>query len=183
MQITIFNGNPDGKNDEFETYLRNLIVELDGRGHAVTLFVLRDLRLKACVGCFGCWFKRPGDCVILDDTRQIRQAYVGSDLALLSSPLRMGFVSSLLKQSMEKLLPTMLPFLELSEHGIHKQARYERNPDLGLLLQPDADTDDEDLEILWDIFRRTAVNFHTELVIGRMTSDPIQEVADAIDSV
>ena len=65
MKITIINGNPSPA--EFDEYLVHLTACLESRGHKVIILHLRDMRLRHCVGCWGCWVKTPGACAIKDD--------------------------------------------------------------------------------------------------------------------
>jgi multimeric flavodoxin WrbA len=181
MQVTILNGNPDPGDGAFEGYLRQLTAALEARGHQVTPLPLRDLDVKPCNGCFGCWIKNPGDCVVEDDARQIRRAWMAADLALLASPVQMGFYSPLLKKCVDKLLPNLLPFISIYGGECHHDPRYERYPRYGMLLQRGADTDDEDLEILREIGGKQAFDMKTELSTWALTDQPVEEVADAID--
>jgi multimeric flavodoxin WrbA len=55
MKITILNGNPDGQDAQFEGYLAQLVERLEDQQHQVTMLNLRQIDLRYCVGCFGCW--------------------------------------------------------------------------------------------------------------------------------
>ncbi len=183
MRVAIFDGNPDPGDGDFEAYLAELEAALRARGHEVEVLTLRELEIKACNGCFGCWVETPGDCVVADDTRATRRAWIAADLALLASPLRMGFYSALLKRTVDKLLPMLLPHIGLYGGECHHHPRYERYPRLGLLWQAGADTDDEDLAILRGIVERQAINMKTELGPWALTTQPAEEVADAMGRV
>ena len=66
MKITILNGNPNAHNHGFETYLAQLSQILTAEQHQVTQVNIRDLQISYCIGCFGCWVKKPGECVTAD---------------------------------------------------------------------------------------------------------------------
>ncbi len=184
MRVTVLNGNPDPDNAQFDDYLRNLTDLLESRKHKVAVLQLRDMDIRYCIGCFGCWVKTPGECSnAADSTRDVRREYISSDFVLFASPVIMGFTSSLLKIAHERLLPLLLPYSRLFDGERLHVARYDRYPSRGMLLQPQEDTDEEDIKIITDIYRRDANNFRTSFPLARLTSDPIEEVADAIDCI
>ena len=184
MHITMLNGNPDESRPEFESYLRELNDVLSLGGHSVTVFRLRDMTIRYCIGCFGCWVKTPGRCSNgHGDMDDICRAYIHSDIVVFASPVIMGFTSALLKKINDRLIPLLHPYISLFSGEMHHIARYDRYPQIGLLVQPGADTDQEDLSIIEDIYRREALNFKTTLAFSARTTQPVEEVADEIDSI
>ncbi len=184
MKITILNGNPEKENNAFDDYLKDLSDSLESSGHEVTTFTIRDLNIRYCIGCFGCWVKTPGECsTAVDDSITIRREYINSDLVLFASPIIMGFTSAILKRVHDKLLPLLLPFIGFFGGECHHIARYDKYPSIGLLLQPDSDTDDEDIDIIADIYRRDAINFKTDFVLSHTTGKTIGDLADEINSI
>ena len=177
MKVTILNGNLDGGNDGFDGYLSGLNDELVAGGHEVTIFELREMDLKYCTGCFGCWIKTPGECVVADDTPEVLRAAITSDFVLWASPIVMGFYSALLRQVTDKYIPLLHPYSVFVEGETHHAPRYEDYPLIGLLLEKGDDADDEDIKIISDIHRRTALNFKSPLSFTRLTSDPVADVA------
>lgn len=95
----------------------------------------------------------------------------------------MGFTSAILKRVHDKLLPLLLPFIGFFDGECHHIARYDKYPSIGLLLQPDSDTDDEDIDIIADIYRRDAINFKTEFILSHTTGKTIGDLADEINSI
>lgn len=183
MKVTILNGNPDVSNTVFDDYLKKLSDALSSDSNEVTIFTLRDMDLKYCRGCWGCWVKTPGECVVKDDTREIRRYCINSDLALFASPVFMGFTSALLKRAHERLLPLIHPYFELVDGEVHHLARYDKYPLMALLLEKGEDTDEEDIKIISDIYRRDAINLKTSFCFTRLISDPIEEVASEINGL
>jgi len=94
----------------FDDYLKRLSDALASDGHAVTVFELREMDIKYCIGCFGCWVKTPGECIVPDESRDVRRAAIHSDLVLWASPVIMGFYSALLKKVTDKFLPLLHPY-------------------------------------------------------------------------
>jgi hypothetical protein len=181
MKVIILNGNPDTSNHAFDDYLKNLSEALTATNHDVTILTLRDMDIRYCVGCWGCWVKTPGECVALDESADVRRAYINSDFVLFTSPVIMGFTSALLKKAQEKLLPILLPYFEHVNDELRHVGRYSRYPAIGLLLEKSRTCDDEDIKIISDIYGRFAINVKTDCRFTKLTSDPVKEVADEIN--
>ena len=180
MKVCILNGNPAPGRDTLERYLDGLVEGLEARECGVTRLELRDLSIRYCTGCWGCWTKTPGECVARDDSAQVCQTMIHSDLTLLAAPLLMGYPSALLKKAQDKLIPLVHPYIELVHGEAHHRARYERYPLLGILLHPEEDTDEEDLRLVTRMYQRAALNLKSSLALSRTTADPIEEVVDEI---
>ncbi len=183
MKITILNGNPTAKDSRFDEYLKKLSDLLESGKHTATILQLREMDIRYCVGCFGCWVKTPGECVSKDESQDICREVIGSDLVLFASPVIMGFTSALLKKAQDKIIPLVHPYFEFVQGEVHHLARYEKYPLLGLLLQKGNNTDKEDIEIISDIYRRDAINFKTSFCFTRLTDDPVEEVANEINRI
>lgn len=180
MQVTIMNGNGNAQNQGFDAYVARLTAQLTGEGHTVTAFVLRDLDLKFCTGCFGCWVKTPGQCVVKDASHDVCRAVINGDFLLWAAPLRMGFPDATLKKMMDKSIPLIHPYFVVDHGEAHHRPRYNRYPRIGLLLEKEADTDAADLRIVSDILSRTALNLKSRLDFAVTTEQPVETVARAV---
>jgi hypothetical protein len=149
MKITILNGNPQPS--AFDAYLAALAAALESRAHTVTRIDLRDIPLRHCIGCWGCWVKTPGQCASADASLAMDRAVIQSDFTLWAAPLKMGFPAELLKMALDKHLPLIHPYMEVDQGEAHHLRRYPRSPRLGLLLEKEPGTDAADLQIVTDI--------------------------------
>ncbi len=180
MYITILNG--DSVPGKLDAYLAQLKIQLETGGHIVSQLNLRELTLRYCVGCWGCWVKTPGECVSRDASLEMDRAIINADFVLWAAPLKMGFPSELLKRSMDKCVPLVHPYIEVDQGESHHIRRYPRSPRLGLLLEKEASTDARDLQIVSDIVCRTALNFKSRLEFSLTTETPISDIAKRIDA-
>ena len=57
MRIKILNGNPNDINVIFDDYLKELSDLLTSRDHTVSILNFREIDIKYCIGCFGCFVK------------------------------------------------------------------------------------------------------------------------------
>ncbi len=164
MQITILNGDPNpGENDLAR--FTSFIPEATGANNEIRYFPLADMQIKHCTGCWTCWWKTPGLCIWKDDADAIFEAVINSDLVVFASPVTAGFTSSLLKRIQDRLIVLIHPYIELVQGECHHRKRYDSYPDFALLLNttPEEETDAEDIEIITDIYKRLAINFHCKL--------------------
>jgi hypothetical protein len=119
---------------EFETEmlgrLESLVVRCLGeRGFEITKKRLEKEELAYCMGCFGCWVKKPGECVIRDTMAEINRGTMESDVAVYFSPVVFGQFSAIIKSALDRWIPNILPFFTVRPDGstIHPP-RYKTNP-------------------------------------------------------
>ncbi len=183
MKLLILDGDPAGMDMKLQAYLNRLTGMLNNERHSVTRLNLREMTVRSCSGCFNCWLRTPGQCSIKDDAEQICRAYINSDLVVMASPLIMGFISARLKGAMDRLVPLVLPYFKIVHGEFDHLGRYDRYPDLGLILTQREDTDDEDIEITTDLFQRFSRNVHGNLFFIATTEQPAEEILHAFDAV
>lgn len=184
MNITILDGHPDRSRRTYDRYLEQLGRELDSGRHRVKTLTLRDMDIQFCTGCWSCWWgPTPGECVFKDDSHTVCREYIRSDLVIFISPVLMGFVSSLTKKVQDKLIPLVHPYIEFDQGECHHLKRYERYPRIGLILERNPETDDEDIDITEDMFGRFALNLKSKLVFTLTTDQSFQEVRRALDHI
>ncbi len=183
MKISLWNGNPDAGNAVFETHLVQFSKSLQNAGHFVNTLVLRGMKINHCIGCFQCWVKTPGICVFPDDHKMAIIDMLSCDFLIFASPLSMGFPTSLLKKTLDRSLPVLLPYIDVSTGECRHYHRYDESPMFGLLYQPENDTDAEDVQICTRLFSRFARNARTTLAFVRAIEDPLEEVCREVNRI
>lgn len=168
MRITLLNGDLKPAVTGFSKGVEEHAQHLRDSGHEVDLFTLSQMNLGFCTGCWTCWWKTPGGCAINDDAPVIFRSVINSNLVIFASPLLVGFPSSETKKIMDRLIVLLHPYIEVVNGECHHRKRYERYPDIGLLLEKEIDTSEQDMKIVTDIFERLAINFHSRLVFVEM---------------
>ncbi|HQD90309.1 MAG TPA: flavodoxin family protein [Syntrophomonadaceae bacterium] len=178
MKVLFINGS--GSESSINSYIHSAIDSLSANGHNARELVLRDMKYSPCRGCFNCWVKTPGTCVYKDDGDTICREFITSDIVILASPVIMGYPSALAKNALDRIIPLLHPHLEDFGGEVHHRMRYNKYPQLALLLEKMEDTDSEDIEIIHDIFRRAALNMQGSLKFMTFTDSPVEEVVNAI---
>jgi multimeric flavodoxin WrbA len=88
--------------------------------------------VKSCVGCFGCWIKTPGRCVIDDRIADVPGIMGRSRELILVSELTYGGLSPDLKAIIDRMIPSMLPFFTVVDGKTRHRPRYARETDFAL---------------------------------------------------
>ena len=170
-KILLLNGNPDAGNRSFDAYCTAVAEGLADKGNEVRPLLLRDMRIGDCLGCYDCWLKTPGVCVRRDDHVEVLKGYVWGDLAILASPVRMGFVSAQIKKTHDRMIPLVHPFLQLKGDRMAHLPRYDKTAQVGLLIDPGSDT--ESLDIIGQVYEGCGCL--------KTTERSAQEEADELD--
>ena len=105
MNILVLNGSPKKKSDTFkltDAFLKGL--NRDGR-HEVHIIHVIEKKIAPCRGCFGCWKRMDGHCVIQDDQNDILDLYRNADVIIWSFPLYCYGMPSHLKAVLDRTIP------------------------------------------------------------------------------
>lgn len=164
MKILILNGITDDPNYlDYEKQLESSIKANTNIDTDIQYFKLRDLNIHYCTGCWDCWLKTPGICAIKDDQEEILSAMPHADKILFVSPILVGYESSLLKRTKDRIIPYAHPYIEIYNGEQHHRQRYPHSPDFSVLLIKDELTEDCDLDVIKSTYERVALNFKTTL--------------------
>lgn len=133
---------------------------LEDRGFGAVVHTLRDLDIAPCLGCFACWVKTPGVCIIDDAGRDVARSMIRSDLVAYVTPVTFGGYSSELKKAVDRKIPLILPYFTFVGNEVHHIRRYPSAPCLlgvGVLETPNVRWE----EIFKTLVQRNAINFHS----------------------
>lgn len=136
---------------------RHLCDALEERSMPVEPYLLAQMDIAPCTGCFGCWIKTPGRCVIHDASAQVTASLVASDLVVLLTPVTFGGYSYHLKKALDRQIGVISPFFKTVHGETHHRGRYRSPPKLlGLGWMPAADAQAEAL--FTGLVARNAIN-------------------------
>ena len=138
-----------------------ILAELDRAGFSVKSYTLRENNIAACMGCFDCWVKTPGVCVINDVASEIAKDVVQSEVLVKLTPIVFGGYSSDLKKALDRSIPILLPFFREINGEIHHRARYKHYPKLlvvGYLQRPNPEYE----RLFRFLVQRNAINMHND---------------------
>jgi len=150
-------GEEDGA---LELTQQALIEELERAGVTSVPRVLRDIEIRHCVGCFGCWVKTPGQCMIDDPARDLASEFARSDVVAMLTPVTFGGYSYQLKKALDRMICLISPFFQVIRGEVHHKARYDRYPGL-LVVGALAGPDEESEEIFTTLVDRNAINLRS----------------------
>ena len=107
MKILVLNGSPKEKSDTFrltEAFLKGMNREDRHEGRIIDVI---EKKITPCRGCFGCWQRGDGHCVIDDDQNIILDAYRSADVIIWSFPLYCYGMPSHLKAVLDRTIPLL----------------------------------------------------------------------------
>lgn len=123
--------------------------------------ISKDKPINHCVGCFGCWIKTPGVCVI-KDSYQDTAIQVGkcTELILISRCVY-GGQSSFVKKALDRSIGYMLPFFKMVNGEMHHKSRYKHQLVYKVLFYGD-DILKEEKETATKLVKAQAINLHAK---------------------
>lgn len=135
---------------------------------------LSQKKIKSCMGCFGCWVKTPGRCVIRDDAVEIYPLIAKSRKLLYVSRLYCGSYDEPMKHMLERAIPIQQAFLRLHDNETHHVQR-DVEEKKAVILAYGADSREEQ-EIFGKLVKRNAKNMlFTEWRIDFIREEEIHE--------
>jgi multimeric flavodoxin WrbA len=111
---------------QINTLIKNYLTE---KNYDITEMQIVKDELAFCTGCFKCWAKTPGQCIINDNMSEINRISMTSDTVIYLSPVMFGQFSANIKNTIDRWLPNVLPFFEAGpdDSTVHPP-RYQSYP-------------------------------------------------------
>ncbi|MCL2460030.1 MAG: flavodoxin family protein [Euryarchaeota archaeon] len=122
MNILVINGSPKA---ESSNSMRLTRAFLDGAGYDAEIINAAKLGIRPCLGCFACWNKQPGQCVINDKMSEVLQKIIAADVIVWSFPLYYFSIPGALKNLIDRQLPLALPFMSDKNSSGGHPPRYD----------------------------------------------------------
>ena len=126
---------------------------------------LSQLKIADCMGCFSCWVRTPGRCVIRDDATKVYPCIAESDTLLYVSHIRYGGYDTVFKTMLERAIPVQQAFIRIYRGETHHVQRAVRPKNATILAY--GDLAEEEKDIFRQLVARNAsnMNFSTHEVL------------------
>ncbi|WP_196598575.1 flavodoxin family protein [Pectinatus frisingensis] len=171
MKIAAINGSPRGRNSNTHQMVKSF---LDGARQAnaqtVNIF-LAEKHIEHCRGCFACWLKTPGKCIIKDDMEALVQICTNADILLLASPLYVDNITGLMKDFVDRFIVTIDPHFNKDTNGEcrHPNRLNKKFPKL-IFMSNCGFAERSHFQVVSHWIKRMALNMNTELLCELYTS-------------
>lgn len=134
------------------TDLENPVLSVSGN-HKI---YKNNMNVHNCTGCFGCWLKTPGTCLIKDDSQQfVNDLSKCTDFIIISRCVY-GDVSPFIKKMQDRSLPNLLPFFTIRKKQMHHKIRYADKYSISAYFY--GETSEEERATASEIIYRNSLN-------------------------
>jgi len=122
---------------------------------------LGDESITECIGCFNCWLKTPGRCVMKDRMTEFCSDYINSDTVILLMDTAQGFINHQAKAFLDRTIPHYHPYIEVVDGELHHRARYKSYPKMVFYYNTEGLKNQEE-QVIEDYLYRTAYHFQSK---------------------
>lgn len=119
---------------------------------------LSSMKISPCVGCFGCWVKTPGKCVIRDDATKIYPLIAQADEVIYISHVFCGGYDIPMKTMLERAIPIQQAFIRIHNNETHHLQR-DVKPKKALIIAY-GDISHEERNIFSELIERNVLNMN-----------------------
>lgn len=137
-QIIILNGSPHG-NGTTASLIKAFTEGAKDGGAEVTEFVLNNMNIRGCLGCFKGNSENENPCIIDDDMSKIYPVLKKAEVVVFASPVYFWAVSGQLKTALDRMVA-----LEEGTDILHREGR-----SAVLLMSSDGDDDQYTQVSMW----------------------------------
>lgn len=110
MKVLIINGSPKAERSNTLNVTKAFLEGFPSDTQAEYIH-LAKLNIKPCAGCYSCWKKTNGKCVIQDDMQPLYEKISKADIIIESFPLFFFGMPGTMKIMTDRCLPFMQPYM------------------------------------------------------------------------
>ena len=129
---------------------------------------LSQLKIADCMGCFSCWVRTPGRCVIRDDAVGVYPLIAHSDHVIYVSRLFCGSYDVPMKTMLERAIPVQQAFLRIHHGETHHVQRAVAPKKATLIGYGELSADEK--EVFKQLVQRNRHNMSFEAVTVKFSS-------------
>ncbi len=115
--------------------------------------------ISKCIGCFGCWIKSPGQCVIRDDYGDMGELLSKSEEVIIISECFYGGYSPFVKNILDRSISYIHPYFKDYKGEMHHRKRYNHSFTLYVMIYGKDLTQDE-MATMKRLVEANCVNMH-----------------------
>ncbi|SFU32108.1 hypothetical protein SAMN04487886_100639 [Clostridium sp. DSM 8431] len=105
------------------------------------MIINKKENIHNCIGCFGCWVKTPGKCVIKDNYSNMGELLSKRDELVIISECFYGGYSPFIKNILDRSISYLLPDFLIRKGEMHHKSRYKNKLKLKVYFYGDNITD------------------------------------------
>lgn len=114
--------------------------------------------IQNCIGCFGCWIKTPGKCVIKDNYDNMGELLSQTGNLVIISKCYYGGYSAFVKNVLERSISYMLPFFRTINNETHHKPRYKKSLNFSVYFYGENVTPQE-MDTAQKLVQANSINF------------------------
>ncbi len=161
MKIVAFNGSPRAEKGNTHVMVEAFLAGAGEAGAKTENIFLVKKKIGHCLGCFSCWWKCPGSCVQSDDMEELIETYQSADVVVFATPLYVDNVSGIMKNFIDRLLPTGDPHFEKDPGGEVRHVPGRKKDPAFVMMANGGFPEQSHFQVLRLLIRRMARNFLT----------------------
>ena len=96
-----------------------------------------DGTIKNCIGCFGCWIKTPGACILKDHYSDMGELIGKCDEIIVISRCTYGWYSPFIKNVFDRSISYIHPYFVIRNNEMHHKRRYDNQFNLKIYFYGD----------------------------------------------
>lgn len=113
--------------------------------------------IKGCLGCFNCWIKTPGKCIIEDSYTKMPKYILEGGTFIIVTEIKYGCYTSYVKNVIDRSIGILLPFFQTINGELHHTPRYNK-PLKFIVIGYGEDVTSDEVETFKELVRGNAIN-------------------------
>jgi len=115
--------------------------------------------IKGCLGCFNCWIKTPGKCIIKDSYSEMPKFILENGTCIIVTEIKYGCYTSYVKNVLDRL-PSglLLPFFQTVNGEIHHVPRHKNTALKFIVIGYGQDVTYAEEKTFKDLIKRNMIN-------------------------